>query len=83
MSFDSGIFNVTAVLKAQPFLRFILLFGSYNFLLLLRLLELVLRLFVLLPEDGLVQRPCLHIVVVKVDRLGMQERVRVHLGLLY
>ena len=62
---------------------FILLFGSYYFLLFLRLLELVLRLFVLLPEDGLVQRPCLDIVVVKVDRLGMQERVRVHLGLLY
>ena len=28
MSFDSGVFGVTTVLKAQPFLRFILLFGS-------------------------------------------------------
>ena len=62
---------------------FILFFGSYYFLLLLGLLELVLCLFVLLSEDCLVQRPCLHIVVIKVDRLGMQERVRVHLSLLY
>ena len=60
-----------------------MLFGSYYFLLLLRLFELILRLLELFSEDGLGQRPGLHVVVVKVDRLGMQERVRVHLSLLY
>ena len=62
---------------------FILFFGSYYFLFLLRFLELILGLFILFPKNCLIQRPCLHIIVVKVDWLGMQERIRVHLSLLY
>ena len=51
-------------------------------LLLLRLLQLFLGLFVLLAVDCFVQGACLHVVIIEMDRLCVQERVWVHLGLL-
>ena len=51
-----------------------------NFLLLARLLELLFGLLVLIPVYRLGKGARLNVVVVEVDRLGVQETIRVHLG---
>ena len=56
--------------------------GLNLFILLLRLLHLLLGLLVLLAEDGFFEGSRLHVVVIEVDRLSMQEAVRVLLCLL-
>lgn len=51
-----------------------------DFLLLARLLELLLGLLVLIPVYRLGKGARLNVVVVEVDRLSVQETIRVHLG---